>query len=177
MNGEPVENKNKLVNAGIIVLVFASVVLAYFIYKNSFPGENGEVSQVVKNGGNVGEVANNEQSDERAALSFPGPDASPQEREQHSMAVAKIAQDTDILVIKQGCKIQPVVTKIKRGDSITIRNEDSINRTLSWGPQQRVTVPAYGEEKLVPVFSTTGDNRYGCNLVEDRAVGIFYVVE
>ena len=113
-------------------------------------------------------------SDPDDVLSFPGPDASDEEKQAHSELVFSMAQDTDVINITQ-CEADPVVARMAVGGSVTFKNSDDGAHVIRMlGADYEVA--ANSEILVTPDFSNgTGVYGYGCDSVPGGA-GLFAAI-
>ena len=108
-------------------------------------------------------------------LAFPGENATEEEKQRHGQVVIAAGVNVNLLDIS-GCAPNPLVIEVGYGESIEIKNSDTVSHTLYHG-EGRITVPAHGTRGIVVsdfVGIREGDGiaGYAC---DNALAGIFYV--
>ncbi len=169
---------NKLLNLAILVLILNALLLGYFILKranldpdllsfNKIPivSPTSAPTPVVV-------VADSE----RDVLKFPGRKATGLDKSAYSALVQKYAKESDYLDIGK-CNPTPLVIKVKVGNTIKLRNQDTSDHTLSLSSQKGFLVSA-GETREIKIdFFPNGQGiySYGCD-ASPKSVGVFLAV-
>ena len=114
------------------------------------------------------------QLDWEKILTFPGEDATDEERQHHGELVEAAAVNVNLLDIS-GCTPDPLVIEVGYGESIEIKNSDETDHTLDFAGNS-VTIPAGTSRGLVVtefvgIKGGDGVAGYGCN----GEGGIFYI--
>src|SRR5690606_13304230 len=68
--------------------------------------------------------------------------------------------ETDRVVIKAGCKVDPVIAEVTMGSDLVFQNDDDRPRTLQLAADKSLVVPARGSKTFTVDFST-GSGMYG----------------
>ena len=108
-------------------------------------------------------------------LAFPGENATEEEKERHGQVAIAAAVNVNILDIS-GCTPKPLVIEVGYGESIEIKNSDTVSHLLYHG-EGRITVPAHGTRGIVVsdfvgIRGGDGVAGYAC---DDVLAGIFYI--
>ena len=114
------------------------------------------------------------QADREKILTFPGEDATDEERQQHGELVSAAAVNTNLLDITD-CTPNPLVIEVGYGESIEVKNSGETGGTLFFAGNS-VTIPAGTSRGLVVtefvgIKGGDGVAGYGCN----GEGGIFYI--
>ena len=115
--------------------------------------------------------------DERATLAHPAKDAPAEEKQSHFELVQKIAKEAQHLDITK-CKVaNPVVLKVKLGEPITVKNQDSVDHAIVFDADNIFSIPANTTMDIKPDFQFgSGTYGYGCDQTP-HTVGIFLVTQ
>ena len=108
-------------------------------------------------------------------LAFPGENATEEEKERHGQVAIAAAVNVNLLDIS-GCTPKPLVIEVGYGESIEIKNSDTVSHILYHG-EGRITVPAHGTRGIVVsdfvgIRGGDGVAGYAC---DDVLAGIFYI--
>ena len=115
--------------------------------------------------------------DERAALAHPANEASIEEKKSHFELIQKVAKETSVLDITKCKTADPVVLKIKFGESILVENKDDVPHSIVFNAENAYDIPANSTKEIKPAFSYgAGTYGYGCDQVP-HAVGLFLVTD
>jgi len=174
-----------------VILIIASVVLGYGIYKQRSErpgGGNGQLVLVQSVTPDRTEPRVEQSSfinpsldeldlseEEKKALSFPNMDASDQEKQSHSELVKSIATSSPYLDIS-GCVVaEPIVFKIKQGETFTVRNGDDVAHAMVFDKEHRFDVAPRNTKNIVADFGHgPGIYGYACDLIP-RIMGLILV--
>ncbi|MEK7517793.1 MAG: hypothetical protein AAB583_04545 [Patescibacteria group bacterium] len=170
-----------IVRFGIAVLVVIAVVLGYQIYQQTTvyqtpPIQNGTVPQTV--GNQQASTQKGLTAEEKQALSFPGPNATEEEKKKHSDLVDELGNRVagTLFLDITGCKPNPIVYRVKQGGSFKVKNSDSIDHTLS--TDRKITIKANSEQTLTSksIGDVLGNYGYGCAEISGGTVGIIQII-
>ena len=158
----------------IAVLLVVALFLGYLILQQLNPPSPREESLNLKENN---EAIFDITSAEARVLQWPLQTASDEEKQRHAELIRSLAQTSQVLLITKDCAISTVVLKIGLGESVAVRNEDSLSHTLYHEIAEfSVTIPAGQERTIIANFPVgRGDYGYAC---DDKSgiVGIFHVV-
>lgn len=162
--------KTKYLNVLLIILAFIALILGYtIIYREGGPRPGQEVKKYAPTSSEL-------RSDEFAVLNTPGPDASEEERNRHFDIVVRLATAAEELNISE-CTPTPVVMTIKEGETLIVRNDDSVDRSIVFDQENIYPIPARSTQKIAGLFERgLGIYGYGCDSLP-TAVGMFFVTE
>lgn len=156
----------KFTSIFIYILLGIALVLGYFIYQQLSP----ETPITDRQAPSPGVTPS-----EQGVLAFAGEDASAEERELHAELVRREAKDVNILDISN-CTPDPVALRVEYGESITIKNSDTVAHTLSH--RETSIIPAGGtKDVVVSDFAEIeegieGFAGYSC---DGSLVGVFHI--
>jgi plastocyanin len=139
---------------GVLVVLTAGLLVAYI--PGARPTLNGDMREIVLT-----------------------PPTSETEKE-YRAAVAQAAVESNKLVIGLNCAMSPLVLKLRRGATLTVINDDSINHTIAFENQNFFSVSAWKSRDIAitEIFPLdVGIYRYRCS---DQAtttnVGVMYII-
>ncbi|MCP6719983.1 MAG: hypothetical protein KJI72_01475 [Patescibacteria group bacterium] len=158
--------KTKYLNGLLIFLIVVAVVLGYAIYSQSpeKPELKAEISSLTPT------------PDESEVLNVPDLNASTEEKQRHFELVVQVAKTAEFLDISD-CNPSPVVMKIKKGETIAVRNNDSADHSIVFNLESIHPIPAGSTKNITNVFDKgPGVYGYGCD-ASTGAVGMFLVTE
>jgi len=154
--------ENRIIIFGNIVLVWIALFLGYFIYQqqrapDSLPQEV-LPHDITLSPGSLSGSAYTEESD---ALNWPLESASNEEKQKHVDLIQRFGKKADYVDIAK-CVGYPVVYQSGMGETITLRNQDTLEHTILLG-KSLYAVPA-GSTAEVAVDNETfefGPGNYG----------------
>ena len=116
-------------------------------------------------------------AEEAEVLQRSGQDTSSEEKRLYFELVQSIAQSAPYLDVSKCVIVQPVVFRVRQGESFSVRNDDTIEHTISLLAGEQFTVPAEGTIDVSPDFQEgPGVYGYRCDTVSSD-VGLFLVSE
>ncbi|MCH7524524.1 MAG: hypothetical protein IIC74_05830 [Bacteroidetes bacterium] len=167
MNGEK-EKKFTIIH--IYILFGITLVFGYLIYQQ-LSAKAPAADQHATSSGST--------SAEQGVLIFAGEDASGEERRLHAELVRKEAKDVNILDISN-CAPNPIALAVGYGESITIKNSDTVSHTLSHRIDREASViPAGGTKDIVVsdfVGIEEGKEGFAGYLCDGSPAGIFHII-
>lgn len=87
----------------------------------------------------------------------------------------RMAEPASVLNIT-ACAAKPIALKVTEGNTVSIRNNDSVTHTINIG-QRKISVPAGGAAMLTASFDTgPGIYGYGCD-TGLGIIGVFFVTK
>jgi len=162
-------SRGKMGKVLTIALILIVLLLGFWLYQKM---SMTSIADPINNSGNnmvpPGQSLSNLSDDERAALTFPSPNATQAELSQYTAVVTKVAVETDVLAIGKNCSASPVVlkTNLISGKKITINNTDSVAHRIAFNSSTAYDVVAGGRAE-VSVASISGGKAglygYGCD--------------
>lgn len=167
---------NKIIIVLIVILVLISIALSYAIYDRNLNEEdvllnNSEQKQSI----NIEDQSLEEK--ENFVLNPPGKDEPIERKELHFKISESIAKEAPYLTIDTCTSIIPVVFKVVDEEIFFVKNNDSVEHTISLGNAQSFSVEANSTEEISLKFSSgTGVYGYGCD-DSLREVGMLFVTE
>ena len=115
-------------------------------------------------------------TDEEKSVLNPPVGGTEEESRAHFDMVQKLAKEPDFLEIAR-CEARPVVTKVRKGATINVRNQDSVEHTIVIDADHTYTIPGGQTTAVVAEFGQeAGVYGYGCD-TSTNAVGMFFVTE
>ena len=152
-----------------IVLIGITIIFAYLIYQQIISqSSQGESQSLVI----LPTIPENEQAE---VLRWPASDATEEEKLRHSSLVQILGQKVDTLVIGKGCSMSPLVIRLVAGETFSIQNQDTTDRTLKVHRDVEFQVLA-GETKKTQADFGKGVGNYGYVCDGSGIVGIFSVI-
>ena len=161
-----------LIAMGIVAVVLVSIASYFFIFHrdgnnaalNSIPGARNQEEQFDPN-------ITDEQL--RSYIRYPLPEtASDSQKNDYRNMIAYYSQPGDLFV-SQDCTTTPVIVRVKLGENLTVRNEDSVAHTLKFNNNKTVTVQP-SSTTIMKVDFQEGYGGYGYNC-DDKAELAGYV--
>lgn len=177
--------KKALLSALIALLVIVGGVLGYAIYQSrSFntalttPQQQSQTRAGTSVSGPSAPSQREDLSDEeKQALNPPGAEATDDQKTKYADLIQRLAQEAKVLVVNN-CEPLPVVISVRKGGTIKVTNENTVEHSIVVDPEHIYTVPAKGELSIDTDDFGKGPGiyAYGCDL-SNTAVGVFLVVE
>ncbi len=171
--------KNHLVAGANIVLLVVALVFGYFIVsqQTGFSLFQKTNNQTISPDLFTPLPQNSEaDSTDQEVLKWPAEDAPLEEKQRHSDLIKSLAQDSEYVDIAD-CKGKPLVTRVNRGNSLTLRNQDAATHVIRVDENNVFSVPAGGTKEIVVNFKQgLGNYGYVCDGKPGPA-GILFVVE
>ena len=164
-------SKVSVIFIGIFVLVVA--IFGYTFLKQQEGATSDTVSNRIFSSLDKLDISFEER--ERLVLNPPKDDASAEEKKNHFLIAQSIAKEAPYLNITTCKRGNPLVFKIKDGEEFVVKNEDSIEHTISMGANQNFRIAAHSTIAILPEFKIgPGIYGYGCDASENE-VGMILV--
>lgn len=170
---------NKILIIFIVTFVIAIGILGYTLFNQRADTTNDTLlnnrfsSDNALNESDISGVSFEER--ERLVLNPPKDDASAKEQARHFLIAQSIAKEAPYLDITNCKKGEPVVFKAKEGEKFAVKNEDSVEHTISMGENQIFSIAAHSTKTILPEFKIgPGVYGYGCDASE-KEVGMIFV--
>lgn len=171
-----------LVYIGIVVLAIIAVVLGYNIYKQQLAYKQTltQKQTVIPKKqlrptppSQTSSVSNTMSEDRQKIATYPGPSAPDDQKKELSRIIEKNVQVSDTLNVTQ-CNTTPLVLQTIKGADIKLVNDDSVVRSIMFGPGKQYDVPIKKTLTIKPDLNN-GINFYRCNLTGSPIVGIVLI--
>jgi len=166
----PFMKSDMLLTVSIIVLAVIALVLGYVLWRQARPAVAPALStEILLESTSPG--ASNTQFD---VLNPPSPDASPDEHARFFEEVQRLAREADFVDISD-CTPNPQVLQVKYGSTITFRNQDTAEHTITHNPQYQFVIPPGGTKEVAADFGRgPGLYGYGCES-SSGAIGMILI--
>jgi len=185
---------NKLLIILIVTFILIAVILSFAIYKqrsyetddilfqrrflsDTSPdsiADNSPKPTPTQSGDNLDELSIEEL--ESLVLDPPEKYASNEEKERHFSIVQRIAKSAEYLDITKCNVASPVVFKVKDGEAFIVKNDSSVEHTISIHDNQIFSIAAHSTKSIQPDFKIgAGVYGYGCDS-SPREVGMLLVI-
>lgn len=148
------QRKNQFIVVVNIVLILVALILGYFIYQQRSTSESIRVP---------------DNSDKKNVLLWPPQNASVEEKQRHDDLVRSLAADAEFLDILSDCTAQPVVLRVRFGETFTIRNQDIVDHVITVNEDNIFSIPVGGTKDVKADFGK-GRGNYG--FVCDSRTGV-----
>lgn len=174
--------KNTIVTIALLVI---ALVLGYAIYRKLPSGPTATpVSQPAVSEPGQGNQAPSSQPtkalppgltpQEQAVFSFPGENASSDQRAQHSELVRSLAKEGSEVQLNANCVASPFVLQVKKGDTLTFKNNDSVDHSVRHGAWELLVPAKSTKTARVDFVPGVGDAGYGC---DGGAGGVLHIIQ
>ena len=104
--------------------------------------------------------------EQKKLLAPPSASAPLAEQQAYADMVTKAAQVTTTLSLGASCLPSPMVMSIRMGSTVTVKNTDSVDHTISFDSSHALNIPANSSKQLATDFlKEEGIHGYGCDSI------------
>ncbi len=157
-----------VLNGTIVILTIVAIILGILIVKElgiTIPGMKASDPANIgasDDGDRKTTVGLEMPEDVRELLTIPGDDASDSERFDYFAKVDALAEDTDTITLSD-CVSSPVIINVHKGDTLTVKNADTLAATVQFDADHTLTVPGSSESSIALDFiKTDGIQSFYC---------------
>lgn len=172
-------NKYQLLIVGVLITI--AVILGYLIFSTKFQKLSLPVKESTNEGTGSGQqlIGRSDYesltTDQKAVLA-PPTGGSPEEIQKHLDLVSRLAVEAEFLDVAK-CQAMPIVTRVKQGSEISIRNQDTVPHTVVFDEDHMYLIEPNQTKPIVADFGRgIGVYGFGCDKLAG-AVGMISVVE